>query len=200
MRSVITVLESVTPMCQRKFYEPEKESGETHQLLEQRTWRDRVHFDPDRKDEIYIPAMALKNCLSEAAKFLSEKIPGRNKETYTKHFEAGILVTDNAYIGMSRDGLEPLWLPVPSDGKRGGGSRVKKCFAVIQKWKASVEWYALSDEITKEVFIRTLERGGQFIGLGSLRVRNNGIFGRYRVLGYDWKGNWPEAKKVKKKK
>ena len=63
---------------------------ETPDAYEARTWHQRIHLN--HTGAVVIPAMALQNCLAEAAKFLSIQIPGKGKATYTKHFESGIQV------------------------------------------------------------------------------------------------------------
>ena len=53
-------------------------------------WRERLHVNSD--GYVFIPPMAFKNCISEIAKYRSDKIPGKRNATYTKHFESGVLV------------------------------------------------------------------------------------------------------------
>lgn len=183
-------LESISPYGQSKLVEEPRlknKAGndiETHEDHEVRTWRERCHYD--NSGHIFIPPMAFKNCLSEAAKFLSIQIPGKGKATYTKHFEAGIMVTDPLVLPIKKDAVEGLWLFVPADGRRGGSKRVKKCFPVIQQWKGEVPFYILDDTITKEVFERHIRDAGNFIGIGFSRPRNNGFFGRFRLVKLDW--------------
>jgi hypothetical protein len=133
-----------------------------------------------------IPPMAFKNCLSECAKFLSIQIPGAGKATYTKHFEAGVLVTDGLTLPIKKDKVEGLWLFVPADGRRGSGKRVEKCFPVVQHWEGEVVYYVLDETITKDVFRKHLEEAGKFIGIGFFRPRNNGFFGRFQVVDVQW--------------
>jgi hypothetical protein len=47
--------------------------------------------------------MAFKNCLAEIAKYLSLQIPGKGKTTYTKHFEAGVMVLDGLALPERKD-------------------------------------------------------------------------------------------------
>jgi len=130
--------------------------------------------------------MAFKNCLSEAAKFLSVQIQGKGKATYTKHFEAGVLVMDALELPLKKEEVQGEWLFVPSDGKRGGGSRVMKCFPFIPNWKGEVKFYILDETITKDVFQKHLKEAGNFIGIGRFRPRNNGFYGRFKVVGLEW--------------
>ena len=67
---------------------------------ERRTWRNRMHVNED--GFVFIPPMALKNCLAQVAQHLSETVPGKGKATFTKHFKAGILVTDPMIVMNGR--------------------------------------------------------------------------------------------------
>ena len=76
---------------------------------------------------------------------------------------------------------EGQWIHVPSDGMRGGSKRVLKCFPVVKKWSGDLTITVLDETITKDVLERHLIEAGNFIGVGSLRVQNNGIYGRFKV-------------------
>lgn len=190
MRIATAHLESISPYSQSKHYEIEKlgratgtatESAKDH---EARTWRERCHVNSD--GHIMIPPMAFKNCLAEIAKYLSVRIPGRGKSTYTKHFEAGVMVLEGLTLPITREDVQGEWLFVPPDGKRGSGQRVSKCFPVIQAWKGPVVFHVLDDVITPEVFEQHLKEAGNFIGIGRFRPRNNGYYGRFKVKRIDW--------------
>jgi|SRR5690349_5638072 len=184
MRVCEATLESISPYSQGRYHDTEKLNKESAGDYEARTWRGRLHADD--KGIVFIPPMAFKNCLSEIAKFLSLQIPGKGKATYTKHFEAGVLMLEGVSLGIKKDDVEGEWLFVPSDGKRGGGSRVKRCFPVIREWKATVKFFILDETITPEVFEQHLQQAGQFIGIGRFRPRNNGFYGRFSVSKTKW--------------
>lgn len=184
MRICDATLESASPYSQSRCYETERGDKESHKDFERRTWRDRVHATDD--GTIYIPPMSFKNALSEVAKYLSEQIPGKGKATYTKHFEAGVLVTEPTILSVKKDEVDGEWLFVPSDGRRGGGSRVWKCFPLIKSWKGTVRFHILDDTITPDVFNKHLSQAGSFIGIGRFRPRNNGFYGRFRVASTKW--------------
>jgi hypothetical protein len=180
MRTIIATLENIGCYSQSKHYETPKLDKEGANDYEERTWRERMHVDS--KGWVFIPAMAFKNCLAEAAKFISMQIPGKGKATYTKHFEAGVMVMDDLVLPIKKEDVECDRLFVPADGVRGSGKRVKKNFPVIREWKGDVTFYILDDTITAEVFKKHLEEAGKFIGIGRFRPRNNGNYGRFRVL------------------
>lgn len=181
LKTIETVLSSTSNYSQSRWHNSEKLSKETHADYEARTWRNRLHVDKDGM--VFIPQMAFKNCLAEAAKFLSVQIPGKGKATYTKHFEAGIILVDDIPLGIHKDDVEGEWLFLPSDGVRGSGKRVQKCYPLIRDWKATVKWIIADETITLDVFQYHLIQAGMFIGIGRFRPRQNGYYGRFTVEG-----------------
>jgi hypothetical protein len=179
MKKYDVQLQSVSPVAFGRYYTPEipEQRGETKQAYEERTWKNRAHVD---KNGVYIPALAFKNLLTSAAKYLGLQIPGKGKSTYTKHFASGVLITDNVYVAKESQ-LRGQWIHVPADGMRGGSKRVMKCFPVLDDWSGTLRVIVLDETITLDVLREHLNEGGNFIGVGSLRVQNNGIFGRFRV-------------------
>jgi hypothetical protein len=184
MIKATVALESLSPLAQNRHHETPKLQREIEKDYETRTWIERAHIDEN--GNLFIPPLALKNCLCEAAKFISMQIPGKGKSTYTKHFEAGVLVVDPLMTGIKKEDITPLWLFVPADGKRGSGKRVNKAFPYILKWKSTATVYIIDEIITKEILQEHLDKAGQFIGLGALRVRNQGICGRFKAEVRKW--------------
>jgi hypothetical protein len=184
MRTATAHLKSASPYSQSKFIREKKSRDITHAEFEEQNWRQRLHVNED--GFVFIPPMSFKNCLSEAAKYKSIQIPGKGKSTYTKHFEAGILCYTPVVLPIKADDVAGEWLHVPSDGKRGGTTRVEKCFPVIQNWAAAVQFTVFDEIIDDEVFQTHLEDAGQFIGVGRFRPRNNGFYGRFKVVKIEW--------------
>ena len=176
----------VSPLSMSKYHHIEKGTKESHADFEKRIWREKLHYN--ETGHVIIPAMMIKNCLSESAKYLSERIEGKGKATYTKHFEAGVMVEDDITLKIHKDKVEGEWVFVPSDGRRGGTSRVEKCFPKIAKgWTGDVEIVILDETITKDIFEKHLKEAGRFIGLGRFRPRNNGVYGRFSGKVLSWK-------------
>lgn len=187
MKTATCYLKSQSPYSQSKYIDKEdhppleKETGEDY---EKRNWRHRVHRD--KEGSVIIPPMAFKNCIAEAAKYLSLQIPGKGKATYTKHFEAGVLVVDPLVLPLKWEAVECQKLMLPSDGKRGGAKRVKKYMPIIHEWEGNVVFLILDEAITESVFRKVLEEAGKFIGIGTFRPRNNGFYGRFSVEKITW--------------
>lgn len=188
MKTVVATLKSISTYSQGRHYVPDKKQGENPRDQEARTWRERMHATAD--GNVFIPPMAFKNCLSEIAKFLSIQIPGKGKATFTKHFEAGVLVMDPLVLPIKKDEVKGQWLFIPSDGVRGSGKRVDKCFPVIPEWSGDVTYHVLDETLFTMIstpagdmtaFEHHLRQSGSFIGIGFFRPRNNGYWGRFAV-------------------
>jgi hypothetical protein len=187
MKTAVCTLESVSPYGASRHFNVPKLNGELHDDYEKRTWRERGHWTQDGR--LFIPPMAFKNCLASAAKYLGMKIPGQGSKTFTKKFEAGVLVTDALVLPDKKEDFAEngegnaygLWLFVPSDGVRGGGKRVDRCFPCVRQWAGEVTFHILDDIITEESFGKHLEVAGSFIGVGFFRPQSNGYFGRFRA-------------------
>jgi hypothetical protein len=187
MKTVIANLSSIAPYSQSKHYEIPEDDGESKDAHYRRTWRNHMHMTPE--GDVFIPPGSFKNCLSESAKYGSITIPGKGKATYTKNFEAGVLVIKPAMIGVKAADVECEALFLPSDGRRGGSKRVLKYYPRFPSWKAIVEFMVIDETVlqptardkSRTVFEQVLEEAGQFIGIGRFRPRNNGWYGRFRV-------------------
>jgi hypothetical protein len=190
MKRVIAKLKSTAPYSQSRAYQVEKLQGEGADDYALRTWRNYMHADKD--GNVFIPNGSFKNCLSEAAKFMSISIPGKGKATYTKNFEAGVMVGKSPFLGVNSKDIEFERLFLPADGRRGSGKRVWKYYPLIPEWEAEVEFLVLDDTVLQSsvkdkkrtVFEDVLEGAGQFIGIGRFRPRNNGYYGRFEIVEF----------------
>jgi hypothetical protein len=168
-----------------KMVMDKKQSKETHEQHEERTWKNKVHTD--KNGNVFIQPFALKNGLESAARWISMPIPGEGKKTFTKRFTAGTLVVDRIYLKdhdgkqITIDEVDVKWLPVPSDGKRGSGKRVVRGFPYVTEWQADCSIIIMDDKIDEDVLAEHLETMGMFIGFGSMRVENGGTNGRFTV-------------------
>jgi hypothetical protein len=180
MRIAIVELEGVAPYSQSKHHTEPRKEKEGDDDYAKRTWRSHLHTD--KAGNVFIPPTAFKNCLSEAAKYLGIQIKGKGKSTYTKHFEAGVMVTEPVMLGITANQAEMEALFLPSNGVRGNGKRVMKYYPVINPpWNVTVKFEILDDTITEDVFREHLEQAGKYIGIGRFRPRNNGFYGRFSI-------------------
>lgn len=183
-KTAICTLAAVSPYSQSRAHETPKKEKEAPDAYEQRTWREKAHFND--KGEVYIPPMSFKMALDAAAKYLSIQVPGKGKATYTKHFASGCLVMDPVMLGISKDDLVADRIHANADGVRGSGKRVWRYFPRVDEWQADVEFHVYDDAITKDVFDKVLTEAGRFIGVGRFRPQNGGFYGRFAVEQIKW--------------
>jgi hypothetical protein len=156
-----------------------KESNETHDAYEERTWQEKVPVDSS--GNVFINRFALKNALETAGKFLGMKIPGEGKKTFTDRFRKGVIVPENLGLGIKVNSVEARKLFVPSDGTRGSGKRVFRIFPTVDSWETSCSLIVYDEKISREVLLEHLEAIGIYVGFGSMRVENGGENGRFQV-------------------
>jgi hypothetical protein len=185
MKTARCKLKSMSPYSQSRYIPEKRGRDVTSEDFEKRVWKERCHWNEE--GNLFIPPMSFKNCLSEAAKYKSIQIPGKGKSTYTKHFEAGVLVVNPVVLPITQKTIQSEVLHVPTDGRRGGTKRVEKTFPLIPSWSGVVEFLILDEIITEAVFREHLSDAGSFIGIGRFRPRNNGFYGRFIVESVDWK-------------
>jgi len=187
MKTAIAKLKSASPYSQsQQHFTPKIDNGrELADAYEKRTWREKGHYGKD--GHVIIPPMCFKNAIAEVAKFLGMQIPGKGKSTFTKHFEAGIIISDPIVLPETKDNVQSITLSQNSDGKRGSGSRVMRTFPIIPEWEGKLTILILDEILTEEVVKEHLVRAGQFIGIGRWRPRNNGLNGRFSVESFEWK-------------
>jgi hypothetical protein len=191
MPTIVTfTIEGIAPISQSKPHLTEYLPGESHDDYRKRTWREHLHHTDS--GEVFIPPGGVKNCVSEAAKFMSIPIPGQGKATYTKNVEAGVACIKPIMLGIMAADVRSETLFLPADGKRGSGKRVWKTYPIIPAWRGEVELIVL-DEIVLQTSKRTgnpvlqdiIDGAGQYIGLHRFRPRNNGWYGRFKALDFN---------------
>lgn len=183
MKTAVVKLKSLSPYNQSRQHFADKEDKETHDAYEKRTWREKGHYDD--QGNAYIPPMAFKGALANAAKMLAIPIPGKGKSLYTKHFLAGVMVTDTLSLGVHKDKVEPQWLSCDPQGRK-GGMGVLRAFPHYEKWDGQIRIYVLDDTISKEIFEKVLREAGNFVGIGQFRPEKGGYFGRFELDSIKW--------------
>lgn len=185
MKTIQFTIEGVSPISFSAPVQSPRNQGEAHDDYEERTWRERAHVE---NGELFIPPGAIKGCLQDAAKYLSESVPGKGKSTYTKHFEAGLMVAAPLMMGVKFEDMDCDRRFIPSDGKPGGGKRVWKSFPIVMPpWRGSGEILVLDPLLEDKTHkVREyLEYAGKLIGIGRFRPRNRGFYGRFKVTEFD---------------
>lgn len=185
-------LVGIAPISFSKAVSTTKNSGETSDAYMERTWREHLHVGSD--GIVFLPPGNLKNCLADVAGYLSESVPGKGMAKFTKHFEAGVMITtpmpmaDAKANPIKASEVEGERLFLPSDGKKGGGKRVWKRYPMIPEgWQVQATILLIDPTLHKEQarVERYLTHAGQFIGMGRFRPRKGGYYGRFIVEDFE---------------
>ena len=183
MKTYLAKLKSVSPLTSSRFHNtPKVNDRERPDEYDQRTWREKLTFTPDRK--VIINPIAFKFALTAAARYSGEQIPGKGKRTYTKLFESGILIPEPVLLGVAVDSVNFIDIYVNADGKRGSGKRVIRRFPIIPEWQGDLKIIALDEGISGDILKKFLTMAGQFIGVGQYRAEVGGSNGRFTIESF----------------
>lgn len=189
MKTAIVTIKGVAPYCASRFHNTPKLEKETGDAYEQRTWRERAHFDEE--GFAYIPGKAFKFAVATCARKLGIQVPGRGKKTYKDSFASGVLILHNLPLQTNRDGMKCVGVHCDVGGvptvKGGSGKRVMRYFPIFHTWGGELTVHVTDDLITKEVFEHHVREAGKFIGVGQNRPENCGEHGRFDVVKVQWK-------------
>lgn len=191
MIKVTVKLEGVSPISYSRYVEQSQNDHESKEDCDKRHWIEKAHWN--KEGQAFIPPISLTRALAATAKYLGKTIPGKGKATWTKHFEAGVMVLEAPLLPYWRKDVEKspeIYREVilaNADGVRGSGKRVNRYFPTFPSWETSATFYVVDPAITEESFREHLEAAGQFNGLGRFRPRNGGFYGRFRVVDMKWK-------------
>ncbi|MEP6595900.1 MAG: hypothetical protein ABJA71_08125 [Ginsengibacter sp.] len=183
-REAIIKLKSITNTTFGKFHQTQKEPGELSDAYERRTWKEKAHYD--EHGFVKIPGTMIANCIRESARFMSLQIPGKGKATFTKHFDAGIIVYSDIVTKISKKELQGDTRHVPSDGRAGGTKRVLKIFPILMQWEGEITVIIGDDIITPDVLEDVVRNAGNLIGIGTWRPKNRGMNGRFELIDMKW--------------
>ncbi|HXA25630.1 MAG TPA: hypothetical protein VNW90_25405 [Acetobacteraceae bacterium] len=191
MPQAICRLKSASPISFSRHHGTPKKTREQDMDYEERTWREKAHYD--EQGMVYIPANMISSTFKASALYLGMKIPGKGTSTYTKHIDAGVIVLEGIDLGVHKDALEEERLFCSANGKRGGSRRVKRIFPIVRRWEGTVTFYVGDPIVTEDAFLQHLKVMGKFIGFGRWRPRNGGLYGRCDVIDCAWQQDEEEA-------
>ena len=184
-------LKSTAPFSFSKYVQTEKKTGETHEDVEARTWREKCHSNGNGNCKI--PSNMFDKAIKGAAQYLSIKIPGEGTSKYTKNFKSGIMVMGDIDLGVTPEQISRTDLLVPSDGQVGGSKRVPKTFPIVDEWEGEISVLLMDPKITPDVFKEVLDGAGMFIGVGRWRpsAPGGGSNGRFKVVDVEFTETTP---------
>lgn len=185
LRVCTMTIESVSLYsASRQHGTPKIDEKETPAAYEERTWREKCHYNDD--GHVVIPAESFSFALKATASGLRMKIPGKGNSEYGKKFLAGILITDGLVCKETRETVLSWSGSMNADGKRGSGTRVWRTFPIIPKWGGDLQVYVLDEAIPDKVLQYVAEQCGLLNGVGRYRPAQGGTNGRFKVNKFKW--------------
>lgn len=190
--SIATVtLVGIAPYTQSRQHGDPKLEGESPENYDIRTWPSKMTTEVrDGKPTVVIPAHGIHQCLTAAARYSKRQIPGQGKATWTKKFEAGITLIENAALNIDPATVSHITISANTDGVRGSGKRVlRRLPSIPAGWSTTFDIYVLDPILLESIFREMVETAGMFIGLGQFRPENGGTSGRFRLDKLVWQDN-----------
>lgn len=178
-------LEGISPYSQSRGHDEPKLAGEAHEAYDIRTWPFKQNVNVDGSS-VVIPAHGLMQAFAAAAKYSKRQIPGQGKATWTKKFEAGIMLLEDPSLNVNPGDVRSITISANADGVRGSGKRVPRRFPIINTWSTTFEVFILDPIITEDVFREMVEIAGMFIGVGRFRPEKGGLNGRFKIVNLEW--------------
>lgn len=185
MKTAVVEIKGIGAISFSRKHDLPKLEGESHADYDERTWREKCHYDAKTR-EIFAPGIMLKFALDYTSKQLGIQIAGRGKKTWASVFQSGVICPDRMMLGIKLDDVKRITIQANADGRRGSGTRVPRHFPILDEWGGTCTFLILNDMITEDVFKLHLVKAGQFCGLGRYAPRNGGHHGRFEVTQVLW--------------
>jgi len=178
-----------------RMLQSDKNQGESAEAHDKRCWRERM--TTNESGEVCIHKLAPKLAMEVAAKFRSDSIPGKGKQTFTKNIRTGLVPSPNCDFTVNDANGDPILaenvigrtISVPSDGRRGGSKRVPRKFPEIDPaWSIDIEMLVFDQDLIEhnERLHEYLELAGIQIGFGSHRPETSGgDHGMFEVQSFE---------------
>jgi hypothetical protein len=176
-------IQGTAPLSQSRQHRASKLDGESHDALEERTWREKCNYDSD--GVVFVPAMALKQAVDTAAKRLAIPDPDNKRANLTKYFVSDVICESNLSIGVHKDEMPSVTINADSEGKKGSMAtkRVPRILPQISEWEGQTSFLIMEEKIKEDMFKKVLAVAGQSIGVGQFRPERGGLNGRFEIKG-----------------
>lgn len=182
MKEFEVELKSVTPYMAHRMDDIKLEEWEKNRKLiierpdvaVEDQYRAEFHSYSD-SEGFYIPTEQLRSSMINAGAFVKAKV-GNAKKSMKNIVAAMFFIKE-----------EKIRLPNEYEiDKRSAVNRNIKARVIVvrpkwNKWKGTVTLQIDNDTITKETVEEILTISGQYVGIGSFRPTNNGMYGRFKV-------------------
>jgi hypothetical protein len=184
MKKFTVTLKSLTPYMQHRMddqslAEWERQRGnimERPEVSQEDAHRAEYHSYRNAQGQYYIPSEHIRNCLINAGTYVKAKVGGRSKSMKII-VAACFMITPEQIIIPPYDAIDKR-----SAVNKNVKARVITVRPKWTSWQVSFTLECYEDTITLESIQKIFENGGQYVGIGSFRPTNSGLFGRFEVV------------------
>lgn len=187
MKSFKVKIKGLTPYMQHrmddvKLEEWEKRRGlimERLDVSKEDIVRAEYHCYRNGNGKCFIPADQLRGSLIGAGTYVKAKVGGRAKSM--KQIVAAMFMVTPDHIELP---------DYDSIDKRSAVNRNVKARVIVVRpkwmnWETEFKLNVMNDTLTKETIKEILIYAGDYVGIGSFRPTNNGMFGRFEITDFD---------------
>lgn len=183
MKEYNVKIEGITPYMQHRMDDEKLETWEKNRKLiierddisKEDQVRAEFHSYNDKKG-FYIPSEHIRGALINAGTLIKSKVGNSRKSM--KNIVAGMFFIKEEKI--------PLPKKYEIDKRSAVNRNIKGRVICIrpkwEKWSAEFTLMVDNDTITIETIKEIIENAGNYIGMGSFSPRNNGMFGRFKLI------------------
>ena len=183
MKSYKIKIKGLTPYLQHRMDDKSLEEWEKcrKQIIErpevsqQDAHRAEYHCYRNDAGRCYIPADQLRGALINAGTFMKSKVGARSKSMKTIVAACFIVVPEEIEL-PDYDAI---------DKRSAVNKNIKARVMVLRpkwtEWEAELTLNCYESSITKETVKQLFDYAGSYVGIGSFRPTNNGLFGRFEV-------------------
>lgn len=187
MKQFKVKIKGITPYMQHRMDDQKLEEWEKKRKLihenpetsQVDSTRAEYHCYRNENDHCYIPSDQLRGALINAGSAVKSKVGGRSKSMKTI-VAAMFMVTPEHILIPDYDAI---------DKRSGVNKNVKARIIVVRpkwtNWEAEFILDVGEKSTTKEMVQSIIDYAGKYVGIGSFRPTNNGMFGRFEIVNIE---------------
>lgn len=183
MKTFKVIIKGVTPYMQHrmddtKLEEWEKKRGsiiERQDVAKEDAVRAEFHCYRNGNGKCFIPSEHIRGSLINAGAYVKAKVGNTTKSM--KNIVAAMFFISPEHIELPDYDL----IDKRSAVNRNIKARIITVRPKWSEWRVQFELMVDNDTITPETITKIFEYAGRYVGIGSFRPTNNGMFGRFEV-------------------
>jgi hypothetical protein len=180
-------IKGLTPYMQHRMDDQkleawEKKRGkimERPEVSEEDSKRAEYHCYRNQDGKCFIPSDQIRGSLIGAGSYMKAKVGGKSKSMKII-VAATFMPTPEQIIIPDYDSIDKR-----SAVNRNIKGRIISIRPKWTNWEASFILQVYEDTLTKETIIQLFEFAGSYVGIGSFRPTNNGLFGRFELTSIE---------------